>query len=538
MSIFFTALLLSVLIVSAETTATDCAAQTDIPQDECEALVDLYNGTDGPNWSDNPGNNWNVTNTPCSWTGVTCSAGHVGAIRRVSMGLNGVLSGTLGNLSNLQYLELFTNQLTGNIPGELGDLSNLRLLNLLSNQLTGNIPGELGNLSSLQGLSLASNQLTGSIPSELGDLSNLQGLDLARNQLTGSIPGELGNLSNLVDLRLDTNQLTGSIPSELGILSSLRYLYLSGGNQLTGSIPGELGNLSNLQFLLLEGNQLTGTIPGELGDLSNLKWLYLFGNQLTGSIPGELGNLSNLLGLDLRGNQLAGSIPGELGNLSSLQSLRLSSNQLTGTVPVSLTQLTVGYMGLDIGYNGLSAANQSVADFLDSKDPDWAATQTVPPVVNNATAVSVTAVQVNWQPISYTQDGGYYQVYYSLTAGGPYTKAASTTADKTANSYTVSGLSSDTAHYFVVQTHTPTHTQNQNAITSTFSTEVSATTTLSDNIIYLPLVLRNLPAIIPLIDDVIPLVGVRPMTEHGQFAFRRNGLPLRLTEQLAAGSGR
>jgi hypothetical protein len=146
-------------------------------------------------------------------------------------------------------------------------------------------------------------------------------------------------------------------------------------------------------------------------------------------------------------------------------------------------------LGLQIGYNGLSAANQSVADFLNSKNPDWAETQTVPPVVNNATAVSVNAVQVNWQPISYTQDGGYYQVYYSLAAGGPYTQTASTTADKTANSYTVSGLSPDTEYYFVVQTHTPIHTFNQNAITSTFSTEVSATTTLS-NIIYLPLVLR------------------------------------------------
>ena len=31
----------------------DCATNTQIPQAECEALVALYNGTDGANWADN-----------------------------------------------------------------------------------------------------------------------------------------------------------------------------------------------------------------------------------------------------------------------------------------------------------------------------------------------------------------------------------------------------------------------------------------------------------------------------------------------------
>ena len=63
--------------------------------------------------------------------------------------------------------------------------------------MTGEIPTELGNLSNLQGLSLWGNQLTGEIPTELGSLSNLETLDLGGNQLTGEIPTELGSLSNL-----------------------------------------------------------------------------------------------------------------------------------------------------------------------------------------------------------------------------------------------------------------------------------------------------------------------------------------------------
>jgi len=53
--------------------ATDCAVVTEIPVAECETLIALYNNTDGEHWSDNTG--WNVTNTPCSWYGITCNGG-------------------------------------------------------------------------------------------------------------------------------------------------------------------------------------------------------------------------------------------------------------------------------------------------------------------------------------------------------------------------------------------------------------------------------------------------------------------------------
>ena len=88
-------------------------------------------------------------------------------------------------------------------------------MTLASNQLTGAIPSELGNLANLEGLDLASNRLTGAIPSELGNLPNLTDLNLASNQLTGAIPSELGNLANLEELTLAGNLLTGCIPEGL-----------------------------------------------------------------------------------------------------------------------------------------------------------------------------------------------------------------------------------------------------------------------------------------------------------------------------------
>ena len=342
-----------------------------------DALVALYNATNGPGWKNNE--NW-LSEAPLDlWHGVSRDCD--GSLNRLGLRdnqLGGPIPSELGSLSSLVVLELYENELTGPIPPELGNLSNLihldlshnqltgpippelgRLthiteLRLWDNQLTGPIPEELGNLSNLTYLYLTKNQLTGPIPPELGNLSNLTYLDLYKNQLTGPIPEELGNLSNLIDLFLNNNQLTGPIPEELGNLSNLERLYLNN-NQLSGSIPEELGNLSNLERLYLIGNQLSGAIPGELGNLSNLERLHLIGNQLSGAIPGELGNLSNLTYLYLNNNQLTGPIPEELGNLSNLERLSLSFNQLSGPIPPelgNLSNLTV----LDLNNNQLSGS--------------------------------------------------------------------------------------------------------------------------------------------------------------------------------------
>jgi len=214
-----------------------CDGVSQIPQGECQALVALYNSTNGSGWTNHSG--WLATDTPCSWYGVTCDAGHV------------------------TWLSLSINQLTGSIPPELGNLARLDHLYLNNNQLTGSIPPELSNLANLQVLGLFSNHLSGGIPPELGNLANLRDLWLGNNQLSGGIPPELGNLANLQYLWLDNNHLSGGIPPELSNLAKLQVLDLYS-NQLSGGIPPELGNLANLKNLYLSANQLSGALPHSL----------------------------------------------------------------------------------------------------------------------------------------------------------------------------------------------------------------------------------------------------------------------------------
>ncbi len=77
------------------------AEQTEIPAAEYDALVALYNSTDGANWT----NKWTLpTDMPCSLYGVSCTSSAprcVVALSLMSNQLNGAIPTELGNLSNL-----------------------------------------------------------------------------------------------------------------------------------------------------------------------------------------------------------------------------------------------------------------------------------------------------------------------------------------------------------------------------------------------------------------------------------------------------
>ena len=174
-------------------TATAPPAASGSAETDREALVVLYNATDGENW--NRSDNW-LSDAPLGeWEGVTTN-----------------------NDGRVTELRLVANDLRGEIPAELGSLSKLGGLDLRGSGLSGEIPAELGSLSKLELLNLSQNELSGEIPPELGRLSKLEWLDLNRNKLSGEIPPELGRLSNLMIVILGhksypSNDFSGCVPS-------------------------------------------------------------------------------------------------------------------------------------------------------------------------------------------------------------------------------------------------------------------------------------------------------------------------------------
>jgi Leucine-rich repeat (LRR) protein len=465
-------------VTSERTAEVALTAGGGFPTAERNALIALYNSTNGASWLNKP--NWlGPAGTECTWYGVTCNAGSTAVVQlQLPFNqLNGPLPAELGSLTSLRYLYLHENQLTGAIPAELGSLASLQELVLSGNQLSGSLPAALGGLTQLVRLSLSRNQLSGSLPEALGTLASLEYMYLGNNQLSGPIPVELGNLASLRYLYLSSNQLSGPIPAQIGGLVSLDELDLSA-NQLNGSIPAALGTLAHLTVLAAFSNQLSGTIPPELGNLANLQALVLSFNQLSGTIPPELGRLSRLEGLALSSNQLDGPVPKELGGLAALGHLYLNGNQLSGPIPAELASLGNLIAGrLDLRWNALRSTDAGLTAFLDGKQlgGDWRSTQTIAPTGVSAGGTGASTGSVSWAPIAYTGDTGGYRVLASTTSGSGYTLLA-TTADKSATGAGLGGLAPATTYYVVVETRTDPHSNNPNTVTSERTAEVSLTT--------------------------------------------------------------
>ncbi len=174
-----------------------------IPISERQVLLDIYNSTNGANWTNNTG--WNgPVGTECTWNGVYCddTQSHVIALRLLVNGATpnhggNHLVGTLPSLSGLTALQTL-------------DVHNYSFNASYTNQLAGSIPS-LSGLTALQYVDVSSNKMTGSIPS-LSGLAALQYFDVSYNQLSGSIP-PLSGLTALGIFLVDDNLLSGPVPA-------------------------------------------------------------------------------------------------------------------------------------------------------------------------------------------------------------------------------------------------------------------------------------------------------------------------------------
>ncbi|RUA16012.1 MAG: hypothetical protein DSY55_05000 [Clostridia bacterium] len=405
------------------------------------------------------------------------------------------------DLPKLQKMDLSENNLNGEIPDF--DLPELVELYLAVNHLQGPLPA-FSHLSKLQDINIFSNDVDGTIPNFL--LYQLLHLDLSYNQLSGPLPN-LINLSHLQDLDISDNgaNLTGSIPDF--VLPDLVHLDLSH-NALGGSLPGftslndlETMDLSynqlqgplpdysnaNLDELNLSHNQLNTTIP-DFSHITMLRSLDISYNQMVGSIP-PFTYLSDLQTLDLSHNYLGNTIP-DFANKANFQSIDLSYNRLEGALPwmanfSSLTTLSVAYnqLGGDLGASGVCSTPLVTTDFaynkfdiasidacVDNLDADWKDTQTAPPSNIHPSAISGKKIDLTWDAIPYTWDGGFYEAFASTTAGGPYTSKGNT-GSKSDTAMAISGFTPGNTYYIVMNTFTPAHDDQQNALTSSYSDE-------------------------------------------------------------------
>ncbi|KAI3849626.1 hypothetical protein MKW92_007008 [Papaver armeniacum] len=298
---------------------------------------------------------------------------------------------TLGNLCNLQSLELSVNYFKGEIyflanPSScIG--SSLMSINLEENQFSGPLPDQLGSFKNLEYLSFMGNSFSGPIPSSLGELSSLKSLGrlssliilrLAFNALEGIISeAHFANLTSLEELEvhslvfklkpdwippfqlqvtnLQACQLGPQFPKWLETQKNISRIDISNAGISDTVVPTWFWNMSTqFSFLNLSHNQIHGKVPNLLfpDDPSGVL-VHLNSNRFVVLLCNPLSKMNTRI-LDLSGNQLSGEIPdcclagncltGEIlasiGSINTLRSLHLRNNSLSGLLPLALLKCT------------------------------------------------------------------------------------------------------------------------------------------------------------------------------------------------------
>jgi Leucine-rich repeat (LRR) protein len=364
-------------------------AQTPRQQDS-SILVRLYATMTGQQWLRQRA--WLSDMPISSWAGVSVEHDRVVGLLLPSNNLRGNLPAFLGQLTDIEILDMSFNELSGEIPAAITSLPKLRILELNNNQLSGVYPSNFGTTATLQILHLQHNVLTGSLNNVSAvavydpvtntiissttanaattcGLRNLRELNVSANHLTGIIPPCIGNLTALTMLNLSGNALEDTIPASLSACVNLREIYLSS-NMLRGSIAPLFQGASELRVidvsdnlltglpvglptgvptgrvapvqletLLLQKNQFSGVVPQFLTNLTTLRVLNMSDNSFSSALPSELNSLKHLQTFSVANNRLQGVIPSALGEMDSLRVLNLSNNAFADSVPASIGTL-------------------------------------------------------------------------------------------------------------------------------------------------------------------------------------------------------
>nr|APU94837.1 leucine-rich repeat receptor-like protein kinase [Pohlia nutans] len=237
---------------------------------------------------------WNYLQSPCAWPGVECSSSaRVVGVSLQSAMLKGAISFKLGDLSELEILNLSDNELSDTIPEQLCNCRRLVSLDLRRNSLVGPIPpGILSLLPNLVEFLASENKLSGSLDRlieqrlapENAPCASLKLLEFSSNLLTGALPGSLSSCSELVELHLASNYLVGGVPTEYGELENLQTLQVES-NILDQPLPESLKGCVKLRTLKVADNFVPGEIPSEYAQLRELRDFDVARNRLVGRIP-------------------------------------------------------------------------------------------------------------------------------------------------------------------------------------------------------------------------------------------------------------
>lgn len=240
---------------------------------------------------------------------------HNNSLNRLPVGLK--------RLERLRTLNMSKNSLPMDIFDLIAQIPNLTELRIANNGLSGTLSASVGDLRQLEVLDVRGNALS-ALCDEITSLTSLHVLDISDNALT-SLPTALFTNVPLLELNAKNNKLRGDlIPAPVTSISRLQTLNVTG-NALTGLSASEELSLPSLRQLLIGGNRIT-TLP----DVSSWKQLLNIiadSNHLT-SLPEGFTELSSLKIADFTANDIK-SLPVKIGLMDSLANFTIANNPLS-----------------------------------------------------------------------------------------------------------------------------------------------------------------------------------------------------------------
>ncbi|XP_052183607.1 probable LRR receptor-like serine/threonine-protein kinase RFK1 isoform X3 [Diospyros lotus] len=336
----------AVLLILAVTCCSLRVADSEVPQDEVDALQQIVTTMGVKYWK------FNSSSCRVELVGVTpqaprksegsveCNCNlkndsycHVVKIELKFFNLPGILPPELVKLPYLRDIDFAYNYLMGTIPSEWASMQ-LNSISVLANRLSGEIPKDLGNIPTLTILFLEANNFSGNVPPELGKLINLNSLVLSSNQLRGELPTSFSKLRNLTDFRINDNEFSGAIPDFITNWKQLMRLEMHGSG-LKGPIPSDISLLNKLKHLRISDIEASAQGFPNLSNLTELEILVLRNCSISGQIPKYIWKMENLYMLDVSFNRLVGEIPDDITG-KRLAYVFLSGNMLSGNVPESI----------------------------------------------------------------------------------------------------------------------------------------------------------------------------------------------------------
>lgn len=340
-------------------------------------------------------------------TGISSALARAPALQSLNLrhsGLRGNLTLPFGQLHELQYLDLASNELTGDVGVALAGLSPTMVhLDISDNGIFGRPPSwsassqlaflrvvsclyfdydtGLGddffvNATGLNYTSFRNTPVAGTLPTSLGLLSAATTIDLSNTLIHGEIADSIfTGLTSLQVLYLTSNEFIGGVPASVSKMMSLRLLFLDGNdfsgdiaellqylqvlpqlaqinldfNDFTGSLPDDL-TFKVLQLLSVGHNAISGALPPSITALPQLCVLDLNSNNMTGALPDLSAFPSSLFSLDLAYNQFTGLLPAAIGQLSGLTTMVFGNNDFDGEIPESWSALTA-LQFFDVSFN-------------------------------------------------------------------------------------------------------------------------------------------------------------------------------------------